>query len=107
MDPQQKLLLQGALRALDDAGYVPNATPSFQTDTMGCYIGVATDDYLNVSLGFHSPALDPIIEPLERFCRGLQFSEPKYPIRSSYHGCLLTSEDLTSEYIPKQTRHMV
>ncbi|KAJ5170457.1 uncharacterized protein N7500_003240 [Penicillium coprophilum] len=62
---------------------------------------------LNVSLGFHSPALDPIIEPLERFCRGLQFSEPKYPIGSSYHGRLLTSEDLTSEYIPKQTRHVV
>ncbi|CAG8892509.1 unnamed protein product [Penicillium egyptiacum] len=62
---------------------------------------------LNVSLGFHSPALDPIIEPLERFCRGLQFSEPKYPIGSSYNGRLLTSEDLTSEYIPKQTRHVV
>jgi acyl transferase domain-containing protein len=46
MDPQQKLLSQGALRALDDAGYVPNATPFFQTDTMGCYIGVATDDYV-------------------------------------------------------------
>ncbi|KAJ5447335.1 type I iterative polyketide synthase, partial [Penicillium cf. griseofulvum] len=46
MDPQQKLLLQGAKIALDDAGYVPDATPSFQRDSIGCYIGVATDDYV-------------------------------------------------------------
>ena len=46
MDPQQKLLLQGAKNALDDAGYVPNATPSFHTNSVGCYIGVATDDYV-------------------------------------------------------------
>jgi len=46
MDPQQKLLLQGAVRALDDAGYVPNASPSFQSESMGCYIGVATQDYV-------------------------------------------------------------
>lgn len=46
MDPQQKLLLQGAKIALDDAGYVPDATLSFQSDSIGCYIGVATDDYV-------------------------------------------------------------
>lgn len=46
MDPQQKLLLQGAVRALDDAGYVPNASSTFQAESMGCYIGVATNDYV-------------------------------------------------------------
>ncbi|PWY93214.1 ketoacyl-synt-domain-containing protein [Aspergillus sclerotioniger CBS 115572] len=46
MDPQQKLLLQGAVHALDDAGYVPNGAPSFNPDTMGCYIGAATEDYV-------------------------------------------------------------
>ena len=46
MDPQQKLLLQGAVHALDDAGYVPNVAPSFNPDTMGCYIGAATEDYV-------------------------------------------------------------
>ncbi|KAJ6182505.1 hypothetical protein N7485_001147 [Penicillium canescens] len=46
MDPQQKLLLQGAVHAMDDAGYVPNGAPSFNPETMGCYIGVATDDYV-------------------------------------------------------------
>jgi acyl transferase domain-containing protein len=46
MDPQQKLLLQGAIHALDDAGYVPGSTASFGPATMGCYIGIATDDYV-------------------------------------------------------------
>lgn len=46
MDPQQRLLLQAAQRALDNAGYAPDATASFQRDSMGCYIGVATDDYV-------------------------------------------------------------
>ncbi|KAL4900541.1 hypothetical protein BDW74DRAFT_182627 [Aspergillus multicolor] len=46
MDPQQKILLQGAVHALDDAGYVPHSTPSFDPRTMGCYIGIATDDYV-------------------------------------------------------------
>ncbi|KAK5166036.1 polyketide beta-ketoacyl-synthase [Saxophila tyrrhenica] len=45
MDPQQKLLLRGAKEALDDAGYVPNATKSLQAKSTGCYIGAATEDY--------------------------------------------------------------
>ncbi|KAI3600489.1 polyketide synthase [Moniliophthora roreri] len=46
MDPQQRILLQTAYEALENAGYVPNATPTFQQDTFGCYVGVATDDYV-------------------------------------------------------------
>ena len=46
MDPQQRILLQTAYEALENAGYVPNATPTFQKDTFGCYVGVATDDYV-------------------------------------------------------------
>lgn len=46
MDPQQKLLLHGAVHALEDSGYVPNLTPSLNPDTIGCYVGVATDDYV-------------------------------------------------------------
>ena len=46
MDPQQRILLQTAYKALEDSGYVPNATPTFQQDIFGCYIGVATDDYI-------------------------------------------------------------
>ncbi|KAL4915855.1 hypothetical protein BDW62DRAFT_203307 [Aspergillus aurantiobrunneus] len=47
MDPQQKMLLHSALHALDDAGYVPDATPSFQRSSMGCYVGIATGDYVD------------------------------------------------------------
>ncbi|KAI1528845.1 Polyketide synthase modules, partial [Pyrenophora tritici-repentis] len=47
MDPQQRLILQSALRALDDAGYAPNTTESFQPDKMGVFIGAATGDYVD------------------------------------------------------------
>ncbi|KAF7327244.1 hypothetical protein MKEN_00301700 [Mycena kentingensis (nom. inval.)] len=46
MDPQQRLLLHTAYEALEDAGYVPNATPCFAPETFGCYIGAATGDYV-------------------------------------------------------------
>ncbi|KAG1732441.1 putative polyketide synthase [Suillus paluster] len=45
MDPQQRILLHTAHDALENAGYVPDATPSFQRDTFGCFIGTATHDY--------------------------------------------------------------
>ncbi|KAL2052334.1 hypothetical protein ABVK25_007493 [Lepraria finkii] len=45
MDPQQRILLHTAQAALDDAGYVQDSTPSFQRNSMGCYIGLATGDY--------------------------------------------------------------
>ncbi|KDQ12500.1 hypothetical protein BOTBODRAFT_34463 [Botryobasidium botryosum FD-172 SS1] len=46
MDPQQRILLRAAYEAIENAGYVPNATPSFDEDTFGAYVGVATDDYV-------------------------------------------------------------
>ena len=46
MDPQQRILLHTAYEALEDSGYVPNATPTFKPETFDCYIGVATHDYL-------------------------------------------------------------
>ncbi|KAJ5674340.1 type I iterative polyketide synthase [Penicillium maclennaniae] len=45
MDPQQRVMLQTAYRALEDAGYVPDSTPSFSRKTFGCFIGNATLDY--------------------------------------------------------------
>ncbi|VDB91855.1 unnamed protein product [Peniophora sp. CBMAI 1063] len=46
MDPQARVLLHTAYEALEDAGYVPDATPSFSRETFGCYVGVATGDYI-------------------------------------------------------------
>ena len=46
MDPQQRILLQVAYQALEDSGYVPNSTLSFNTETFGCFIGAATHDYV-------------------------------------------------------------
>lgn len=46
MDPQQRLLLHAAYEALEDSGYVPNATMTSNPDRFGCYIGAATHDYL-------------------------------------------------------------
>ncbi|RYP22779.1 hypothetical protein DL765_001488 [Monosporascus sp. GIB2] len=47
IDPQQRLLLQASLDALEDAGYAPDSTSSFQRDTFGVYIGAATGDYVD------------------------------------------------------------
>ncbi|KAK0615280.1 hypothetical protein B0T17DRAFT_647009 [Bombardia bombarda] len=47
MDPQQRLLLHAAIEALEDAGYAPNSTPTFQKETFGVYVGVATEDYVD------------------------------------------------------------
>ncbi|KAI0746500.1 ketoacyl-synt-domain-containing protein [Daedaleopsis nitida] len=46
MDPQQRLLLRGAYNALENAGYVPSSTPSFDPKTFATYIGAATNDYV-------------------------------------------------------------
>ncbi|KAI0108849.1 putative polyketide synthase [Nemania sp. FL0031] len=47
IDPQQRVLLQTAYRALENAGYVPDSTPSFARDTFGCFVGNATLDYVD------------------------------------------------------------
>ena len=46
MDPQMRILLQTAYEALEDSGYVPNASRSFNPGTFGCYVGAATGDYV-------------------------------------------------------------
>ncbi|KAI0465516.1 putative polyketide synthase [Xylaria cf. heliscus] len=47
IDPQQRVLLQTAYRALENAGYVPDSTPSFSRDSFGCFVGSATLDYVD------------------------------------------------------------
>jgi len=46
MDPQMRILLHTAYEALEDSGYVSNASKSFNPATFGCYVGAATGDYV-------------------------------------------------------------
>jgi len=63
MDPQQRLILSTTQAALEDAGYVADATPSFQRRSIGCYMGLATGDYtdnLKDSIDvYYSPGQSP------------------------------------------------
>ncbi len=86
IDPQQRVLLQTAYRALENAGYVPDSTPSFARDTFACFVGNATLDYVNnlrsnidvyyspgkISTHFHGSALSNCFlqEPCGRFRAG-------------------------------------
>ncbi|KAJ7824060.1 thiolase-like protein, partial [Mycena olivaceomarginata] len=46
MDPQQRVLPHTAYLTLEDAGYVPGATPSWTPERVGVYVGVATGDWV-------------------------------------------------------------
>ena len=69
MDPQQRVLLHTAQAALDDAGWVPDATLSFQRSSTACYIGLATGDYTDNLRddidAFYSPGNQPPLKCME------------------------------------------
>lgn len=46
LDPQQRVLLQTAYTAIENAGYVADSTDTFARESFGCYVGVATGDYV-------------------------------------------------------------
>ena len=45
MDPQQRILLHVAHEALEDAGYVPDSTRSWEREGFGCFVGAATAEW--------------------------------------------------------------
>lgn len=51
VDPQMRLSLVTAYEALEQAGFVPNRTPSTQLQRIGTYYGQAADDYREVNQG--------------------------------------------------------
>ncbi|KAF8157842.1 polyketide beta-ketoacyl-synthase [Crassisporium funariophilum] len=76
MDPQQRVLLHVAYEALEDAGYVPNSTPSFNPEAIGCFIGAATADYVqnlrsNIDLHYSTGTLKAFLSGRLSYCLGL------------------------------------
>lgn len=50
-DPAQRLALVTAYEALEQAGFVPDSTPSTQKDRVGIFYGLTSDDYREVNSG--------------------------------------------------------
>ncbi|KAF8810981.1 polyketide beta-ketoacyl-synthase [Phlegmacium glaucopus] len=76
MDPQQRILLQVAYEALEDSGYVPNSTRSFDTETFGCFVGAATHDYVqnlrsDIDVYYGTGTLDSFLSGRLSYCLGL------------------------------------
>jgi len=62
---------------------------------------------LAVPFGFHSAAMDPLLEPLKELGKTVSFSEPKIPLVSNVHGRLIGSRDLDSAYFAIHARQSV
>ncbi|KAF2173930.1 hypothetical protein M409DRAFT_16198 [Zasmidium cellare ATCC 36951] len=71
MDPQQRLLLQAAYQAVEGTGYFGAPV---QIEDVGCYVGVATQDYHD-SIAAHKPSAFSALGELRAFLSG----------RLSYH----------------------
>lgn len=63
---------------------------------------------LDVLYGFHSPAMDPILEELADLSRSLKFKPPQFPMGSSLYGRLLGEDEVvTAEYFVRHSREPV
>ncbi|KAF9483554.1 ketoacyl-synt-domain-containing protein [Pholiota conissans] len=76
MDPQQRILLQVGYEALEDAGYVPNSSPTFNPDKLGCFIGAATHDYVHnlrneIDVYYSTGTLAAFLSGRLSYCLGL------------------------------------
>ncbi|KAH9480833.1 Type I Iterative PKS [Psilocybe cubensis] len=76
MDPQQRILLHAAYEALENAGYVPYGSPTFNPATIGCYVGAATHDYAlnlrnNIDVYYATGTLNAFISGRVSYCLGL------------------------------------
>ena len=50
---------------------------------------------LAVSHAFHSPLIEPMLDPFREVCEGLDFNEPQIPVVSDLSGEILTPEQAT------------
>uniref|UniRef100_A0A0W0G8P1 Putative polyketide synthase n=1 Tax=Moniliophthora roreri TaxID=221103 RepID=A0A0W0G8P1_MONRR len=105
MDPQQRILLHTAYEALEDSGYVPDATPSFSPETFGCYVGATSHDYVqnlrnDIDVFYNTGTLNALL--CGRVSYVMQFSGPSVVVDTAcsascvafYHACrALVSRD--------------
>ena len=62
---------------------------------------------LDVPFGFHSEALEPVMDKLVESCRAVEISEPEIPLGSNLHGRMVAPGDLSIRYFANQMRHSV
>ena len=62
---------------------------------------------LEVSYGYHSSSMDPIVEPLKKLGLSVQWSTPVMPVASNVHGRLFRAEDFKSDYFAMHARQSV
>ncbi|KAG7451653.1 ketoacyl-synt-domain-containing protein, partial [Guyanagaster necrorhizus] len=92
MDPQQRILLHTAYEALENAGYVPNSTTTNNPETFGCYVGVATNDYVqnlrnDIDVYYSTGTLRAFLSG--RISYALQFSGPSIVIDTACSSSLV------------------
>jgi iterative type I PKS product template protein len=62
---------------------------------------------LDVPYGYHSSAMDPILEPLTALAGSVKFSAPRIITGSNVLGKIIGSSDINAEYFAKHARHTV
>lgn len=62
---------------------------------------------IDVPYAFHTPAMDPILEPLQALGRSIRFSRPTIPVMSNVYGRLFEDGDLSSDYFALHARQPV
>lgn len=62
---------------------------------------------LDVPYAFHSPAMDPVLEPLKALGRTITFAQPTIPVFSNVFGRLFEEGDFSSDYFALHARQPV
>lgn len=62
---------------------------------------------LEVPYGFHSAAMEPVVQPLKQLGESINFSEPTIPIASNVSGRLMTRKDFDANYFADHARKPV
>ena len=62
---------------------------------------------MDVPYAFHSPAMDPIVEPLKALGRSIRFARPTIPVSSNVFGRFFEEEDFSSDYFALHARQPV